>query len=233
MQQTAKKVLVKEMFDGIAYRYDFLNHFLSMGIDHIWRKKALQHLRDYPNPYILDVATGTGDFAIAALRYNPSAIIGIDLSVEMLKIGQAKMKKKGLDKIITLQAGDSENLPFAENTFDVVTVAFGVRNFEDLEKGLSEMFRVLKTGGKSIILEFSKPKGRLFSALFKFYFFKILPLLGKLVSKHSSAYTYLPESVDAFPSDEKFTSIMSVCGFRMVNAKSLSGGIATIYTGVK
>lgn len=233
MQQTAKKVLVKEMFDGIAYRYDFLNHFLSMGIDNIWRKKALRHLREYPNPYILDVATGTGDFAIAALRYKPSAIIGIDLSPEMLKIGEAKMKKRGLDNIIKLQAGDSENLPFAANTFDVVTVAFGVRNFEDLEKGLGEMFRVLKPGGKSVILEFSKPKGKLFSLLFNFYFFKILPFLGKLVSKHSSAYTYLPESVDAFPSGEKFNAIMSACGFREVNAKSLSGGIATIYTGVK
>lgn len=233
MQQQSKKALVRDMFDGIAYRYDFLNHFLSLGIDKQWRKKALSHLAGYKNPRILDVATGTGDFAIAALKYHPSAIVGIDLSEQMLRMGQEKLKKKGLDDRITLQTGDSENLQFSADSFDAVTVAFGVRNFENLGKGLKEMARVLKPGGKAIILEFSKPTGRFFRGLFNFYFFNILPFLGKLVSKHSSAYTYLPESVDAFPSGKEFTDIMQDCGFHSVNAMQVTGGIATIYTGIK
>lgn len=233
MQQTGKKAQVKDMFDGIAHKYDFLNHFLSLGIDNIWRKKALKNLSVYKSPRILDVATGTGDFAIAALKYNPSEIVGIDLSPEMLRKGQEKMKKKGLDHIIKLEVGDSENLQLPENSFDAVTVAFGVRNFENLEKGLSEMLRVLKPGGKAIILEFSKPHGAFFKGLFNFYFFNILPFLGRIVSKHSSAYTYLPESVDAFPAGSDFTDIMIRCGYGSVNFKSLTGGIATIYTGVK
>lgn len=233
MQQQSKKVLVRDMFDGIAHRYDFLNHFLSLGIDRQWRKKALKHLSDYRNPHILDVATGTGDFAIASLKYHPSAVVGIDLSEQMLRMGKEKLKKKGLDGIIKLQAGDSENLQFAGETFDAVTVAFGVRNFENLEKGLKEMARVLRPGGKAIILEFSKPSGSFFRGLFNFYFFNILPVLGKIVSRHSSAYTYLPESVDAFPSGKEFTDVMQNCGFHSVNARPLSGGIATIYTGIK
>jgi demethylmenaquinone methyltransferase/2-methoxy-6-polyprenyl-1,4-benzoquinol methylase len=233
MQQTGKKAQVKEMFDGIAHKYDFLNHFLSLGIDNIWREKALKNLSAYKNPRILDVATGTGDFAIAALKYKPSGVVGIDLSPEMLKKGQEKMVRKGLDHIIKLEVGDSENLKFQDNSFDAVTVAFGVRNFENLEKGLSEMARVLRPEGKAVILEFSKPQGGFFRVLFNFYFFNILPLLGRMVSKHSSAYTYLPESVDAFPSGKNFTDIMVKCGFKAVNAKSLTGGIATIYTGVK
>lgn len=233
MQQTGKKVLVREMFDGIAYRYDFLNHFLSMGIDKIWRKKALKNLSAYSSARILDVATGTGDFAIAALKYKPSQITGIDLSVEMLRIGEEKMKKRGVDNIIKLQVGDSENLQFESNSFDAVTVAFGVRNFENLEKGLQEMNRVLRAGGKAIILEFSKPQSFFFRKLFNIYFFNILPFIGKIVSKHSSAYTYLPESVDAFPSGQTFLQVMSNCGFKSVKAQALTGGIATIYTGVK
>jgi demethylmenaquinone methyltransferase/2-methoxy-6-polyprenyl-1,4-benzoquinol methylase len=233
MQQTGKKALVKEMFDGIAYRYDFLNHFLSLGIDKIWRRKALKNLSTYNSPRILDVATGTGDFAIAALKYKPSLVIGVDLSPEMLKIGEEKMKKRGLDNIIKLQVGDSENLQLESEYFDAVTVAFGVRNFENLEKGLSEMSRVLKKDGKAIILEFSKPSGFIFRNLFNFYFFYILPFLGRMVSKHNSAYTYLPKSVDAFPSGKVFLDIMNKCGFHSVNAKTLTGGIATIYTGVK
>lgn len=221
------------MFDGIAHKYDFLNHFLSLGIDNIWRKKALKNISAYKNPVILDVATGTGDFAIAALKYKPSSIIGVDLSPEMLRKGQDKMKRKGLDHIIKLEVGDSENLRFTDNTFDAVTVAFGVRNFENLEKGLSEMLRVLKPGGKAIILEFSKPRGAFFKGLFNFYFFNILPFLGRIVSKHNSAYTYLPESVDAFPSGSAFTDIMIGCGYSSVSSESLTGGIATIYTGVK
>lgn len=233
MQQTGKKAQVKEMFDGIAHRYDFLNHFLSLGIDNLWRKKALKHLKEFSSPRILDVATGTGDLALAALKYKPSEIIGIDISPEMLKKGKEKMKTRGVENIIKLEQGDCENLRFSDNSFDAVSVAFGVRNFENLEKGLSEMARVLKVGGKVIILEFSKPRGRFFRSVFNFYFFNILPFLGKIVSKHSHAYTYLPASVDAFPSGSDFTDIMLKCGYGKADAKVLSGGIATIYTGVK
>lgn len=231
--QEGKKAQVKEMFDGIAHKYDFLNHFLSLGIDNLWRKKALSNLASFKNPYILDVATGTGDLAIAALKYSPSKIVGIDLSPGMLKLGIEKMKSKGLDHIIELQLGDSENLQFANETFDAVTVAFGVRNFENLEKGLTEMGRVLKKGGKVIVLEFSKPKSRFFRSIFNLYFFHILPFLGKLVSKHTTAYTYLPESVDSFPSGNDFLRIMEKCNFSSVKARIVSGGIATIYTGIK
>ncbi len=233
MQKTGKKAIVKEMFDGIAHRYDFLNHFLSLGIDNYWRKKALLHLKSFKNPYILDVASGTGDFAIAALKYNPSKIIGIDLSIEMLKKGDEKLLKKGLDRVIQLQPGDSENLAFENETFDAVTVAFGVRNFENLIQGLKEMNRVLRKGGRVIILEFSKPSSKFFRLLFNFYFFYILPLIGKLVSRHSKAYTYLPESVDTFPCGKDFLAIMNHSGFRSVSAQPLTWGIATIYTGVK
>lgn len=233
MQLTGKKALVREMFDGIAYRYDFLNHFLSLGIDNIWRKKALKNLSVFKNPYILDVASGTGDFAIAALKYNPSKIIGIDLSVEMLRIGEQKLIKRGLDKIIQLQQGDSEKLVFENETFDAVTVAFGVRNFENLNQGLKEMGRVLKQGGKVIILEFSKPTNKFLRSIFNLYFFYFLPFFGRLISKHSTAYTYLPESVDAFPAGKDFLKIMTQSGFRAVEAKQVSGGIATIYTGTK
>jgi demethylmenaquinone methyltransferase / 2-methoxy-6-polyprenyl-1,4-benzoquinol methylase len=233
MQIKGKKLIVMEMFDGIASRYDFLNHFLSLGIDHLWRKKALLHLKNISNPYILDVASGTGDFAIAALKYNPKKIIGIDLSQEMLKKGEEKIKKRGLDNLIQLQAGDSENLSFQDETFDVVTVAFGVRNFENLNKGLIEMRRVLRKGGKVIILEFSKPKSVFFRTVFNIYFFHILPVLGKLVSRHHKAYSYLPESVDTFPNGREFLDIMLHCGYKNTRAQTLTGGIATIYTGVK
>ena len=222
------------MFDQIARRYDFLNHFLSFHIDKIWRRKAVNELRGRSLGEVLDVATGTADLALAIQkRLRPGHIIGVDISEGMLAIGRQKIEKKGLTQQITLQFGDSENLPFADNTFDAVTVAFGVRNFDHLEKGLREMFRVLKTGGKLVVLEFSIPKNRFFRSIFHFYFFRILPLVGRWVSKDAGAYNYLPNSVQSFPHGAKFGNIMERCGFEDIKIKSLTWGIASIYTGIK
>ena len=221
------------MFDSIAPKYDFLNHFLSLGIDRSWRKKAINKLRPYSPKKILDIATGTGDLAIAALKLNPDEIVGIDISEKMLEQGKLKIRKKGLEKKIKLQSGDSEAIPFPDEVFDGLTVAFGVRNFEHLSLGLSEMYRVLKPGGACVILEFSRPVSFPFKQIYTFYFFKILPFIGKLVSKDSYAYTYLPDSVDEFPDGEKFLGILETIGFSNLSLKRLSFGIATIYSGVK
>lgn len=228
-----KKQQVEQMFDNIAPKYDFLNHFLSMGIDKLWRKKAVRILKSYQPKRVLDVASGTGDFAIAASRIQPDEIVGFDLSEQMLKVGVEKVKRLGLDKLISFKKGDSENMPFADASFDAITVAFGVRNFENLEKGLQEFYRVLKPGGVAIILEFSKPKYFPFKQLYKFYFFHILPRLGGLISKDASAYTYLPESVMAFPDDQAFLSILNRLGFTESRQWRLTFGIATIYLGRK
>jgi demethylmenaquinone methyltransferase/2-methoxy-6-polyprenyl-1,4-benzoquinol methylase len=228
-----KKQQVEQMFDNIAPRYDFLNHFLSIGIDKIWRKKAIRILSGYKIDLILDVATGTGDFAIAALKLKPSKIIGFDLSEQMLNIGRAKAEKLGLSNLIEFVKGDSEAIPFPDSQFDAITVAFGVRNFENIEKGLREFCRVLKPDGVVAILEFSKPKYFPFKQLYFFYFFSILPFIGKLVSKDSSAYSYLPESVMAFPDDQKFLSVLQNCGFSRLQQKRLTLGIATIYIAQK
>ena len=185
----SKKEQVAEMFDNIAGNYDFLNHFLSMGIDIYWRKRLVKRLTKQAPKYILDVATGTGDLAIAMLKANPDKIIGIDISNGMLEVGRKKMKEKGLEDRITLQQADSENLPFEDNSFDAVSVSFGARNFENLEKGLTEMCRVLRPGGKLYILEFSQPTVFPFKQLYRFYFKYILPLVGKIVSKDKAAYT--------------------------------------------
>lgn len=221
------------MFDNIAPRYDFLNHFLSLGIDKLWRKKAINILSAYKTDSILDVATGTGDFAIAALKLKPSKIVAFDLSEQMLNVGRAKAGKMGVSNIIRFVKGDSESMPFSDRQFDAVTVAFGVRNFEHLEKGLREFHRVLKPGGVAVILEFSKPKYFPFKQLYLFYFFSILPLVGRIISKDRSAYSYLPESVMAFPDDQKFLSILKNCGFTGVRQKRLTFGIATIYIAQK
>lgn len=223
------------MFDNIAHSYDQLNHLLSFGIDIIWRKKAIRMLRKLNPERVLDVATGTGDFAIEASRMgvNAKEIIGVDISNGMLEIGRKKLKKKALDQQIDLRYGDSENLPFDDNYFDAYTAAFGVRNFENLEAGLTEMLRVLNPGGTGFILEFSKPKSFPFKQLYWFYFKAILPLVGKLVSKDNRAYKYLPESVAAFPQGDEFTAIMERCGYTNVRRKALTGGIATIYIGEK
>ncbi|MEM9339836.1 MAG: bifunctional demethylmenaquinone methyltransferase/2-methoxy-6-polyprenyl-1,4-benzoquinol methylase UbiE [Bacteroidota bacterium] len=229
----AKKQQVADMFDSISRRYDFLNHFLSLGIDIRWRKKAIKQLKASQPKKILDIATGTGDFAIEALDLKPDQVIGVDISEGMLGVGRQKMKKKKIDHIIDMQSGDSENLNFDDNNFDAVIVAFGVRNFENLEKGLKEMNRVLKKGGKAIILEFSKPTVFPFKQLYHFYFRWILPKIGKLVSKDNAAYTYLPESVNEFPYGQEFLNVLERTGFKNTKCKPQTLGISSIYIGEK
>ncbi|RFC54558.1 bifunctional demethylmenaquinone methyltransferase/2-methoxy-6-polyprenyl-1,4-benzoquinol methylase UbiE [Brumimicrobium aurantiacum] len=229
----SKKEEVAEMFDNISAKYDFLNHFLSMGIDHLWRKRAIKMLKAKQPKKIIDLATGTGDFALAALKLNPEKVVGVDISKGMLEKGREKMKKRGKENIISMVLGDSEDLPFEDNEFDALTVGFGVRNYENLEKGLSEMLRVINHGGTAVILEFSKPKKFPIKQLFGFYSKYIIPVLGKSISKDSSAYEYLPESVAAFPEGQDFLNILTKVGYKNVSARMVSGGIATIYTGVK
>ncbi len=229
-----KKQQVADMFDNISGTYDFLNHFLSLGIDIIWRKKAIRSLRASAPRHMLDVATGTGDFALEAIRIlKPTKIIGVDISQGMLDIAKEKIAKNNLHGLFEVQLGDSENLPFADDTFDAVTVAFGVRNFENLEKGLSDICRVLKPGGKAVILEFSKPKGFLIKQLYNFYFNRVTPFIGKLFSKDNSAYGYLPESVAKFPDGKHFTAILQRVGFHEAVYRPQSFGICTIYIGTK
>ena len=228
-KNSSKKEQVAEMFDNISHRYDFLNHFLSIGIDKLWRKKAVKILSIIQPKVILDVATGTGDFAIEILSLKPTQVVGIDISQGMLDKGIIKIKKNGQEDIIELKYGDSEDIPFEDNYFDAITVAFGVRNFEDLEKGLSEMKRVLKTGGMSVVLEFSKPKSFPIKQIYNFYFHKVLPSIGKLVSKDASAYTYLPESVEAFPEGKEFEAILKKVGFQFKSTHPLFFGISSIY----
>ncbi len=229
----SKKQRVANMFNRIARYYDFLNHFLSLNMDRIWRKKAINELTNHNPKLILDVATGTADFAIEAVRLNPDKIIGIDISEQMLELAKEKISRMQLSQKIELQRGDSESLPFSDNTFDAVTVAFGVRNFEDLQKGLAEILRVLKKGGNVVILEFSKPDKFPFKQLFGFYFNRILPFIGKIISRDSKAYRYLPESVKNFPDGVDFIKILHDVGFAHPNCKILSFGICTIYTGKK
>jgi demethylmenaquinone methyltransferase/2-methoxy-6-polyprenyl-1,4-benzoquinol methylase len=229
----SKKDQVADMFNSISKRYDFLNHFLSLGIDIIWRKQAINRLKNDKPKLILDIATGTGDLAIEALKLNPDKIIGIDISSGMLEVGKNKIAKLGLEDKIELQLGDSEGLLFDDNNFDAVIVAFGVRNFEHLEKGLADMFRVLKDGGKVVILEFSKPNSFPMKQLYNFYFKSILPIIGKFVSKDRAAYTYLPESVKQFPDGDEFLNILNKTGFKQTQCTSLTFGISSIYTGIK
>lgn len=232
-KQETKKEQVATMFNNISHKYDFLNHFLSLGIDILWRKKAVRMLAPHQPKKILDIATGTADFAIEALKLNPEEIIGIDISEGMLNVGKEKIKKKGVDNIISLELGDSENLRFEDAYFDAYTVAFGVRNFENLEKGLTEMLRVLKPNGTGVILEFSKPRKFPIKQLYNFYFNKILPGIGKMVSKDNAAYTYLPESVYAFPDGEDFVQLLTKIGYKNAKATTLLFGIATIYKASK
>jgi len=232
-QQGTKKEQVAQMFNSIAPRYDFLNHFLSMGIDKIWRKKAISKLKDRNITYLLDIATGTGDFAITASKIKDIIITGIDISDQMLAVGREKLNKLNLQDRVNFLTGDSENIEFPDNSFEAITVAFGVRNFENLNKGLSEMYRVLKPEGLAVILEFSKPKAFPVKQIYNFYFKFILPSLGKLVSKDNSAYTYLPESVSLFPDGRHFIVELEKAGFTKCTSKSLTFGIATIYTGEK
>ncbi|MEQ9303538.1 MAG: bifunctional demethylmenaquinone methyltransferase/2-methoxy-6-polyprenyl-1,4-benzoquinol methylase UbiE [Marinoscillum sp.] len=232
-KQGSKKEQVANMFDNISGKYDFLNHFLSLGIDISWRKKAIKLLKKDQPKQILDIATGTGDFAIEALALNPDKVTGVDISEGMLAVGREKMKKKNLTDKIELLSGDSEQLQFEDNKFDAVIVSFGVRNFEHLEQGLADMFRVLKPGGKTVILEFSKPKAFPLKQLYSFYFKWILPKIGNTISKDQAAYTYLPESVREFPDGQSFLQILKKVGFKDTKCKPLTFGISSIYTGTK
>lgn len=232
-QKEGKKQQVANMFNNISKNYDLLNHVLSLGIDIIWRKKAIKMLKEDQPKLILDIATGTGDFAIEALALKPEKIIGVDISEGMLNEGRKKIKQKKLNHLIDLQIGDSEKLLFEENKFDAVIVSFGVRNFENLEKGLADMYRVLKPGGKTVILEFSTPKKFPMKQAYSFYFKYILPQIGKVISKDNSAYTYLPESVKAFPDGNDFINILERVGFKNTQCKTLTFGISSIYIGIK
>jgi|TARA_B110000977_G_C11002557_1_gene464426 demethylmenaquinone methyltransferase/2-methoxy-6-polyprenyl-1,4-benzoquinol methylase len=229
----SKKEQVATMFDNIAGNYDFLNHFLSLGIDIFWRKRLVRKLQKQKPQNILDVATGTADLAIAMMKIKPFNVVGIDISNGMLEVGRKKIKQQDLEKTIQLQQADSEDLPFEDATFDAVTVSFGARNFENLQKGLSEMARVLKPGGKIYILEFSQPTLFPFKQLYDFYFKFVLPLIGKLLSKDNAAYSYLPESVKAFPHGKELNSIIENCGYTNAKNHPLTMGIASIYTAQK
>lgn len=222
------------MFNSIAPYYDFLNRLLSLGIDTIWRKKAVALLKRKKPKTILDVATGTADLALETARQiKPEKIIGVDISTQMLNIGKEKIRKKGWSEYIDLREGDSENLPFQDNTFDALTVAFGVRNFENLEVGLSEMRRVLKPGGLLVVLEFSKPRIFPFRQIFNAYFKYILPLVGRITSKDPKAYRYLYESVQAFPEGERFLSILTKLGYKSSQCRPLTLGVCSIYSAEK
>jgi len=221
------------MFNNIAPKYDFLNHFLSFGIDKLWRRRAIQLVKRHSPQSILDVATGTGDFAIAALKTGAIQITGIDISEEMLAVGRRKMEERGLAEKIKLHKGDSESISFEDNHFDAVTVAFGVRNFENLNRGLSEIFRVVKPGGVVCVLEFSKPRRFPVKQFYNFYSSHILPFFGRFFSKDQSAYSYLPESVEAFPDGEDFLEQLRRVGFNKAFEERQTFGIATVYIGIK
>ena len=233
-QQSTKKEQVADMFNNISKTYDFLNHFMSLGIDIIWRKKAINELKKDKPKLILDVATGTGDFAFEALKaLNPEKIIGVDISRGMLDIAEQKIQKRNLSDKFEVKLGDSEKLPFEADEFDAVTVAYGVRNFENLEKGLADIQRVLRPGGKAVVLEFSKPRVFPVKQLYNFYFNYITPGIGKLFSKDARAYSYLPESVAAFPDGKSFVNLMDKVGFKNTKHRPLLFGICSIYTGIK
>jgi len=221
------------MFDDISPKYDFLNHFLSFGIDYLWRKKLVKVLESYHPDTVLDVATGTGDLAIAIASVDPQKIVGIDISEKMLEVGRQKLCSKGMDQLITLRHADAEKIPFSDNTFEAITVAFGVRNFENLELGLKEMRRVLRPEGVMLILEFSHPHAFPMKQFYGIYSRYIIPLMGRLISGNSKAYTYLPESVAAFPSGENFLAILESQGMKKAKLIKLSMGIATIYIAEK
>jgi len=229
--EAGKKAEVEQMFNRIAPRYDLLNRVLSLGIDVWWRKRAIGYLQPDAPQRILDVATGTADVAILMAKIlKPQEIIGIDIANQMLGLGRQKIQKEGLEACISLETGDSEQLRFADNSFDAVTVAFGVRNFENLEKGLSEMARVLRPGGRLVILEFSKPHIFPIKQLYNTYFRYVLPLIGRLTSRDIRAYTYLFESVQAFPEGNQFNEILTNTGFKQPLCERLTLGICSIYT---
>jgi demethylmenaquinone methyltransferase/2-methoxy-6-polyprenyl-1,4-benzoquinol methylase len=230
----SKREQVEQMFDRISPRYDLLNRVLSLGIDQCWRRRVVRHLGRDKVRHLLDVATGTGDLAIMAARKLPGThVTGIDISEGMLEHGRKKVTAAGLDGRVHLQRADSAALPFPDDHFDAITAAFGVRNFEDLAQGIREMHRVLKPGGRLFVLEFSKPTKFPMKQLFRFYFHRVMPFIGKLVSKDHAAYTYLPKSVDAFPEGQDFLDVLHRSGLRDGEARPLTGGIATLYTATK
>ncbi len=229
----SKKEQVAQMFDNIAFRYDFLNSLLSLGIHKGWRRKCIKRIASKNPKYILDVATGTADFAIEAITLSPVSVIGIDISEGMMKFGREKITKLSLDKKITLKYGDAETCDLPSNSMDAITIGFGVRNFENLEKGLTNILRILKPGGQLCILEFSSPRKFPVKQFYNFHFKYITPTLGKLFSKDTRAYTYLPESIKAFPDNERFTAILQKVGYKNASFSPVGMGLASIYLAEK
>lgn len=224
----SKREQVERMFDAISPKYDFLNRLFSMGTDQGWRRKVMRLVAEEPVERLLDVATGTADLALMAAK-RVKQVTGADISEGMLAHGREKVKKAGLEGRVTLVRGDAADLPFEAGTFDAITVAFGVRNFEDLARGVNGMLRVLKPGGRLFVLEFSRPHG-LIAPFYRFYFHRVIPFVGRMISKDSAAYSYLPASVDAFPEGAAFEDVLRASGGREVKSERLTGGIATLYT---
>ena len=232
-RHTYPQAYVRSLFDSIAFRYDLLNHALSSGIDIFWRRRAVQMLQELHPKRILDVATGTGDMAIETVKLNPEQVIGVDISSKMLEIARAKIMKKNLGNIIALESGEAEHLRFNPGSFDIVTTAFGVRNFENLEHGLREFHRVLRSGGTAMILEFSQPSRSPVKQFYEFYSRHLLPLLGGLISRNRSAYKYLPSTIMEFPDGEEFCNCLLNAGFATAAWYPQTFGIASIYLAVK
>ncbi|MCC6838891.1 MAG: bifunctional demethylmenaquinone methyltransferase/2-methoxy-6-polyprenyl-1,4-benzoquinol methylase UbiE [Flavobacteriales bacterium] len=230
--QGSKREQVERMFDRISPKYDLLNRLCSLGTDQAWRRKVIRAVGREPVDRLLDVATGTADLALMTSKV-AKHITGADISAGMLAHGRTKVEKAGLSDRIELVQADAADLPFADGSFDAITVAFGVRNFEDLPRGLRGMVRVLRPGGRLFVLEFSKPEQTPFKQLFRFYFHRVMPLIGRMVSKDDAAYTYLPASVDAFPQGKAFEAMLADCGLRELRSRKLTFGIATLYTGRK
>jgi len=229
----SKKEEVAEMFNNISPSYDFLNRFLSMGVDTGWRKKTVNAVSELMPKRILDVATGTGDLAIAMSRTTATEIVGCDISEGMMEVGRKKVAKKGLSNLIKFKLGDSEGLPFEDNSFDAATIAFGIRNFQNPQQGLEDIYRVLRPGGKVFVLEFSNPEEFPGKQFFNFHFKFIMPFWGRLISKDSSAYSYLPDSIRAFPHGKAFLDLMAAAGFHNNTAKKFTFGVASLYIGEK
>lgn len=228
-----KRAEVEEMFDNIAHRYDFLNNLFSLKIHKLWRRKVVRMLAPHKPAHVLDIATGTAEFALETHKLLGCKVTGIDISARMLLFGKKKVNAKGWQSHIELHQADSEHIPYPDNSFDAATVGFGVRNFDNLENGLSEILRVLKAGGVLYVLEFSKPKRFPVKHLFNYYFRRLLPAAGRWLSKDSRAYSYLPESVQSFPDGERFLSILIKTGYKKPACRELTFGIASIYSGVK